>query len=463
MLHFSKYPVLMLTPLLFFFLLIGTEINPFSVAAAGGERVRFATEYVGGNLSAGGAVSLGIHLYDLIFLLLFLFVFLNVVLDRVNISEIFSNLYQTLLAFIIFGLLMLFVAFSDASGTQLTVMTLYTTKILEVSLILPILFVYMAKGYDPRRLTRAILAGTLAAALVGFASFAWKPMGVVFIPDRVTFYGGVVLASIFLLCVRLDSDGSDDTKLVRTLTWIAIVLGLAAAMICGKRSVMLAAVIGTIVTLWSGRWERRAAMLIVAAGLAIASEWISSRLIFTMADGAVFDGLAPIHSNVLLNLPDPFYSIMLETQGLDLSIRERIAKIFYGLYVWIERPILGSGLNSSPIIGFLPDNLYTALLVETGLVGWTLFGIFLWQLWRGRPGDRSRTLRLPIIVAFLAMGTGAYTITTFNVFALLLGLCALTQGLETASNRRPAIDRERRTHWPVTRPDPRSLPQAGAT
>ncbi len=437
-------PVYYLVPLLVFFVLFDFEANFFQLQSAAGERIAQA----GLDPRDRAQLSVGIRVSDLLFAATVILCLANVMFGRLPLNVFFNREFVLFLIFAGAGISSLLLGRSDLTSKQVTVAMLYNMKMLEVSLIFPFIIIYNKFRYDDRRVIVSIVYAVLVAGLVGIVANIFPPLSRLVISDRPSYFGPLALCTIFLLHIYLVPDLRHRYALPPLAHLLAVTLGAAAVLLCEKRGIVVGLVAGLGVILWP--MLRRAPvlwlLLIPVVGIGVAA--FVDRTFFSV-EGAVYEGVSPRYATSLKSVPEFAWGFVNELGGLDYSTRERIGKTVFGLFLVADKPWIGFGLNAAPYIrgvGFLPDSMYVALVVESGIVGAALATAFFLALWRRLvPLKKQRLLggARAIFVAFFAMGLTIQTMNVFSILAIFLALCALSMGWVRAPEPAPPLSTAR--------------------
>lgn len=116
-------------------------------------------------------------------------------------------------------------------------------------------------------------------------------------------------------------------------------------------------------------------------------------------------------------------------ENLNFSARERLALFNYGWWLWEQRPITGWGWGSttdlaqhaSTTVLVYPHfhNTYIQLLVEAGVVGWFIIGLFLWFVISSAVAAVTRVRQPAVSALVLSVGLALFVSGFFD--AMLYG------------------------------------------
>ena len=423
-----------LVPLLVFFIFFDLEANVWTLASGFGERITLATT---GGIGEYNVLKIEIKMSDLCFLFLWILFFGNLMYGRFSLKDLKLSKYGFLLLFVTIGLFSLWENSNNYTEYQITVAFLYTARLLEVSLIFAIAIGYLKLGYDLSRLAWAIVFGVLVAGLIGTLGFVEPAFGKMFVPDRVTFYGPILLGSFFLVYLLSSPDLTERIGISRKLIFLALTFSLVGVAFSGKRVVVfgfLGGIIWMIRPIVRGKQLFLGLLLLVAISGGI---FVFYQKTFFASSGAevggyvgeVWSGIDENFSEAILSRQQGSSSFILDNvKNIDTSIRSRIGRVYRVLDILEGRMMTGVGLMAAPFVHISPDNFFSHVMLESGLLGLLVIIIYFVILWHwciSNVAHKEADLINGLFTAFMFMGVGANVIYTSPLFATFLLLCVI--------------------------------------
>ena len=387
-----------------FFTGFDLRFNLLSLSASQGERVGNS-----GDLNSFGSVSVPLKMFDVALIILVVIFALN---WR---STAFTKNYTRVLwisalgaGYAILGLSSMLWEGDAYTSSQQGVAFLYTMKFLEMSLIPMILGVWFF-GFNCNEipLVRTLFFGMCIWAFLGIGMMITEFGGGYLMFDLPSYYGTLLMLSLFFFNIALTPELLERYNLGKFLVLFGALTGIAAVLVCGKRALVVGAVIGLSV-LFIGHWRKVRHIAILLAVLPFVVWGGQSALDRTLGtenanESYLYEGITPRFSDYLLTSDSPIVEALVQVQGLDGSSRERIARTLYTFAAVEDHPAFGYGLFTAPFVGFLPDNMYSSSLLETGYVG--LVVVIFMIIWSARlaMGPSSIGIRKFTLAIFLTM------------------------------------------------------------
>ncbi len=399
--------------------------------------------------------ALHLKITDIICLFLFVCISFAIAKDWRIIKKFHSAIYCFIVGFILLTAFSLFYHHAYYSAAQFKVCVLYLFKFAEVSLFyLFTLYFLKTKGAPVRLITAFILGGGMAAMIGLIQNYTgWFSDILVF--DRVEFYGILAFFVPFAFCLfEIYGQKNSFQSWKKWLFYYLILIASIAILTCGKRTVMLGFLVGLIFILLRLVNRRN----ILAYGLLILSVLIVSFVSLSSQFTRTFDnevattishqivkqrvplgqGLAPRFER---RLQDSWLA-RFHINGLNYSVTSRLARWFYSTDKFKKHPIMGIGFYGVQYVyGFLPDNTYFQVLLESGLIGLFIFFIIICSGFyysikcicfsvRDKPFNKIYGIVWQgMTITFLVMGIGANVFYIFNLVGLYWIFTALLECL----------------------------------
>ncbi len=311
------------------------------------------------------------------------------------------------------------------------------------------------------KLIIAFAIGGGIAAVIGLINTHTGWFSGIFVFDRIEFYGILALfipIGFFILELYYQQNFSRCWKkwLLNGVIFIASV----AILTCGKRTVMLGFIVGFIFVFLRLLNRRNILVysLLILSIFAASFFSISSQVTrtfelkraITTISATGFHNSAvkqkvPFGSGLAPGIERRFQQSWLARfpiKGLDYSVTARLARWLVSTDMFKKHPMIGIGFYGVQYVdGFLPDNTYFQVLLESGLVGLFLFFMIIGAGFYSsrkciRFGARDKTFIKTygivwqgMTITFLVMGLGANVFYVFNLIGIYWIFTALLEGL----------------------------------
>lgn len=410
-------------------LLFNLEINFSGISASGDERIGHSSTNIGGELVSNQSQQIGIKLFDLISLFM-LTIFLFLVKQKNFIVKIpYRTPFYSYLIFISICFFSLVLNFNLYTSAQFLACFLYFLKLIQIGLLFFFIKIYFDYGGTGKKILTIVTLSVLFGAIVGITdtliqNFLNLKLFTAIIPDRVQFYGIMLLMLAFLI-VQLTSISIEKFyKKEKFLIILSVLFGMLSIFFCGKRTILLGLIILILYAISKFKMTIGAktsvyAFILLGAitlPLAINLETTFQRDSMSLSDGLSEEYAYEIDNSVLGDV---------EISGLDYSFTERLGKWVKSVRLIVQNPILGTGFWGAPYAhNFLPDNGIFQVTVEMGFLGLFSLLFFLYVSSRTpyiktrRDLYNSRRIILPILLLILSLTANPFYI--FNLMGIYL-------------------------------------------
>jgi O-antigen ligase len=241
-------------------------------------------------------------------------------------------------------------------------------------------------------------------------------------PYRLNFVSSVLAVLLPFVWARLYLKAREGEPFAQRIAIPAAAFGLFVLILAGGRAGWVGGIVGMLAFLWlAGRYHglnihRRhwawggavMAVALVAYGLANGFGF--------MLDRVSILGEADVGRGMLSGRGEVWAAAWAQIQALSPS------QLLYGVGVMNYRDLPGA-------VDMHPHNWALQLLLETGLIGFTLFGVLmlsiLWQFWQYARGNLYGVAGFASLLAFLVAGLANTSIFRWDWLALLAFVCIL--------------------------------------
>lgn len=241
-------------------------------------------------------------------------------------------------------------------------------------------------------------------------------------PYRLNFVSSVLAVLLPFVWARLYLKAREGEPLAQRIAVPAAAFGLFVLILAGGRAGWVGGIVGLLGFLWlAGRyhglnlhrrhWAWGGAVLaaaMVAYGLANGFGFMLERVSIL--------GEADVGRGMLSGRGEVWAATWAQIQALSPS------QLLYGVGVMNYRDLPGA-------VDMHPHNWVLQLILETGLLGFTLFGVLmlsvLWQFWQYARGNLYGVAAFASLLAFLVAGLANTSIFRWDWLALLAFVCIL--------------------------------------
>ena len=410
-------------------LLFNLEVNFSGISASGDERIGHSSSIVGDTLVSNQSQQIGIKLFDVISLLM-LTIFVFLVKQKNYIVKIpYRRAFYSYLAFICICLFSLILNFNLYTSAQFLVCFLYFLKLIQIGLLFFFIKIYFEYGGTGSKILSVVTMSVLLGGIIGITdiliqNFYSMKLFTAIIPDRVQYYGIMLLLLAFLIVQLTNINPEKLSKMQKFQIIVSILLGIISIFFCGKRTILLGLIVLILYAISKFKITLGVKTFIyslVLAGAIALPFAINLETTFQRDSTSLSDGLSEEYAYEIDNsaLGD------IEVSGLDYSFTERLGKWVKSIRLITQNPVLGTGFWGAPYAhNFLPDNGIFQVTVEMGLLGLFSLLFFLYvssktpYVRSKRDLYNSRRIILPILLIILSLTANPFYI--FNLMGIYL-------------------------------------------
>lgn len=384
---------------------INPEINLFSVVDTSGGRLSQGVDLDGQHVKLS-KLSVGLKLFDLLFLILLLDCFLKGKVYKIN--KLTLRKYYNIAILLIITL----IASTSYSGAQFITSILYFAKFCMCIIFATLLVKYnvnksiLQKILNPKRLKVLLLITTLNGLIIIYSNYEYKFA----LDNRTEYFGALGLLYIFVL--NLQKSLGEKFTIWDLLLFVFIV---CVAFYSGKRGPSLALILSLVIFIYSSINYNYKPILILTAPILIGA--FMSFQVFNVGSYQI-DTLSHEYRDALNVLPGDLL--------VDKSSLERLAKILVTFEHFASKPFIGYGFWSSPLLlDFLPDSLLQTPLENGALGALAILSIFLSKFTHGNHNQAYRSMKLSMFIYLLFIGISANVFYLFQITSCYFILLAL--------------------------------------